>query len=105
MGGVLSSMWDGHPWVVGRGLSWSLGVVCGCWVLFVGAGCCSCALGALVGAGHVSQALGCCRLCVVGIGAPSHGVVVECDVVAGRGVVVGREVVVACFGGPGSQLG
>ena len=78
---------------------------CGPWALSVGAGCCSCTLGALVGAGHRSWAVGRCRLRVVRIGAPSHGVIVGGDVVAGRGVVVGGEVVVSCFGGPGSQLG
>ena len=77
----------------------------GPWALSVGAGCCSCTLGALLGAGHRLWAVGRCRLCVVRVGAPSHAVVVGCDVVAGRGVVLGREVVVACFGGPGSQLG
>ena len=43
---------DGRPWVVGRGVvvvpgRCRLGVVCGRWVSFVGAGCCSCALGTL----------------------------------------------------------
>ena len=39
IGGALSSMRDGHPWVVGRGVVvvpgrclWALGIVCGCWV-------------------------------------------------------------------------
>ena len=95
---------DGRLWVVGRGLvvvpgRCRLGVVCGRWVLFVGAGCCSCALGTLMGAGHRLWALGRCWLCVVGVGAPARAIVVGC------GVVVGREVVVACFGGPGFQLG
>ena len=58
MGGALSSMRDGRPWVVGRGVV----VVPGRWVSFEGAGCCSCALGALVGAGHRSRAVGRCRL-------------------------------------------
>ena len=71
----------------------------------MGAGCCLCTLGALVGAGHCSWVLGRCRLCVVRIGAPSHGVIVGHDVIAGHGVVVGGEVIVLCFGGPGSQLG
>ena len=91
-------LWDSRPWVVGRGVvvvpgCCRLGVVCGRWVLFVGAGCCSCVLGTLVGAGHRSWALGRCWLCVVGIGAPLHVIIVGC------------EVVVACFGGPGFQLG
>ena len=34
----------------------------GPWALSVGAGCCSCMLGALVGAGHRSRAVGRCRL-------------------------------------------
>ena len=70
-------------------------------------------LGALVGAGHHSWAVGHCRWCVVGVGALSRAVhvvllraiIVRRDVVVGCGVVVWCEVVVACFGGPGSQLG
>ena len=79
MGGVLSSVWDGHPSVVGRGVivvpgCCCLGVVCGCCVSFVGAGCCSWALGGctlwVLGIVHGCWVV--CRLWVVGIGASSQ---------------------------------
>ena len=110
MGGALSSAGRSSvgggaggrrgPWALSLGCRlWALGIVCGRWVSFVGAGCCLCALGTPVGAGHRSWALGPCWLCVVGVGDPSRAIVV------GRGVIVGHEVIVACFGGPGFQLG
>ena len=48
----------------------------------------------------------------MGVGAPScavhlvlpHVIIVGCDAVVGRGVIVGSEVMVACCHGFGSQL-
>ena len=106
-GGALSSGEDGRPWVVGRGVVLVPGVVA--WVSFVGAGCCSWALGALCGCWASFVGAGSCVGCglwVLGllrVRLP-RAIVVGRDVVVERGAVVGSEVVVACCRGFGSQL-